>query len=151
MAGDRRRLRGAEGRPLKGYAPLVVIVAAFVVMVAIVPSKVPAELASIGQGEATEVESGLPATGWGDTVSACPDRELQVPDLGYSPPCFAFSGDNGGETARGVTGDTIRVAYRVTSDPNLLLLLGQLGGVALDETNDDYDGLEIGIGTAVSF
>ena len=46
MAGDRRRLRGAEGRPLKGYAPLVVLVAAFVVMVAIVPSKVPADLAS---------------------------------------------------------------------------------------------------------
>ena len=48
-----------------------------------------------------------------------------MPDLGYSPPCFAFSGDNGGATARGVTADTIRVSYRVTSDPNLLLLLGQ--------------------------
>ena len=82
MAGDRRRLRGAERRPLKGYAPLVVLVAAFVVMVAIVPSKVPAELASIGQGTATEVAAGQPATGWGDTVTACPDRPLQVPTSG---------------------------------------------------------------------
>lgn len=137
MAGDRRRLRGAERRLLKGYAPLVVLVASLVVMVAVVPSKVPAELAATGQGEATEVASGEPASGWNDTVTACPDRALQVPDLGYSPPCFAFSGANGGETARGVTADTIRVSYRVTSDPNLLLLLGQLGGVPLDESNEE--------------
>lgn len=137
MAGDRRRLRGAERRLLKGYAPLVVLVAALVVMVAVVPSKVPAELAAVAQGEATEVEAGQPASGWEDTVTACPDRPLQVPDLGYSPPCYAFSGDNGGETSRGVTADTIRVSYRVTSDPNLLLLLGQLGGVPLDESNEE--------------
>jgi hypothetical protein len=135
MAGDRRRLRGAERRPLKGYAPLVVLVAALVVMVAVVPSKVPAGLATIGDGEATEVASGESASGWNDTVTACPGA--QVVDLGYSPPCFAFAGDNGGETARGVTGDTIKVTYRVTSDPNLLLLLGQLGGVPLDESNDE--------------
>jgi len=139
MAGDRRRLRGAEGRPLRGYAPLVVLVAAFVVMVAIVPSKVPAELASIGQGTATEVSSGEPATGWNDTVTACPDRQLQVPDLGYSPPCYAFAGDNGGETARGVTADTIKVTYRLTSDQNLLVLLGVLGNVPLDESNAEQE------------
>ena len=107
MAGDRRRLRGAERRLLKGYAPLVVLVAALVVMVAVVPSKVPADLAAAGRGEATEVAVGQPATGWNETVTACPDRQVQVPDLGYSPPCFAFAGDNGGETTRGVTADTI--------------------------------------------
>jgi Periplasmic binding protein len=137
MAGDRRRLRGAERRLLKGYAPLVVLVAALVVMVAVVPSKVPADLAAAGRGEATEVSTGQPATGWNETVTACTDRPVQVPDLGYSPPCFAFAGDNGGATARGVTADTIRVSYRVTSDPNLLLLLGQLGGVPLDESNEE--------------
>ena len=137
MAGDRRRLRGADRRLLKGYAPLVVLVAALVVMVAVVPSKVPAELAATGQGEATEVASGEPATGWDDDGHRLPRPPLQVPDLGYSPPCFAFTGDNGGETSRGVTADTIKVTYRVTSDPNLLLLLGQLGGVPLDESNEE--------------
>lgn len=137
MSGDRRRLRGAERRLLRGYAPLVVLVAALVAMVALVPSTVPDELASATAGGPEEVDDGLPATGWGDTVSACTDREQQVPGLGYSPPCFSFSGDNGGATSRGVTEDTIKVSYRLTADPNLLVLMGQLGGVPLDETNEE--------------
>ena len=83
MAGDRRRLRGAERRPLKGYAPLVVLVAALVVMVAVVPSKVPAELAVDRAGRrhrGRRRASRRP--GWNETVTACPDRQLQVPDLG---------------------------------------------------------------------
>jgi hypothetical protein len=50
MSGDRRRLRGAERRLLRGYAPLVVLVAALVAMVALVPSTVPDELASATGG-----------------------------------------------------------------------------------------------------
>src|SRR5690606_38411909 len=120
MSGDRRRLRGAERRLLRGYAPLVVLVAALVAMVALVPSTIPDELAGASGGDALEVGAGETASGWGDTVTPCPDRDLQVPDLGYSPPCYAFpdDGDNGGETARGVTADTIKVTYRVTSDEN---------------------------------
>src|SRR5205814_1224232 len=30
------------------------------------------------------------------SAGACPDRKLQVPGDGYSPPCVAFSGSNGG-------------------------------------------------------
>jgi hypothetical protein len=137
MTADRRRLRGAEGRPLKGYLPLVVLVVAFVAMVAIVPSKVPAGQAALGGGEAAEGVAGEPATGWEETVGPCDDREVQVPDLGYSPPCFSFSGDNGGATSRGVTEDTITVSYRITSDDNLLSLLGAFGNVPLDETNEE--------------
>ena len=137
MTGHRRRLRGAERRPLNGYAPLVVLVAAILAMVVLVPSTVPDELAATDRGGPTEVGDGQPATGWGDTVTACTDRELQLPDLGYSPPCFTFSGDNGGATARGVTADSIKVSYRVTSDDNLLVLLGTLGNVPLDETNEE--------------
>jgi hypothetical protein len=137
MTADRRRLRGAEDRPLRGYLPLVVLVLAFVAMVAIVPSKIPAGEAATDAGEAAEGVAGEPATGWGDTVAACDDRPLQVPDLGYSPPCFSFSGGNGGATARGVTEDTITVSYRVTTDDNLLVLLGTLGNVPLDETNEE--------------
>jgi hypothetical protein len=129
---DRRRLRGAERRLLRGYAPLVVLVAALVVMVAAVPSTVPAELLSgTGDGPA-EVPEGQTASGWGTSVTACTDRELQAPEVEYSPPCFAFSGDNGGATARGVTADEILVSFRKPSDTNLYALLGQLGGVTID-------------------
>jgi hypothetical protein len=136
MTGDRRRLRGAEGRPLRGYAPLVVLVAAVVAMVALVPSKVPDELAAANDGGPVEVPVGETASGWGDTVTPCDDREEQVPGLGYSPPCYQFAGDNGGETARGVTADTIKVTYRIT-EQDLLVLLGVLGGVQLDETTTE--------------
>jgi hypothetical protein len=139
MTADRRRLRGAERRPLKGYAPLVVLVAALIAMVALVPSRVPDDIASATGAGPAEVGAGQTATGWGETVSACADRPLQVPDLGYSPPCYAFTGDNGGATSRGVTADTITVSYRLTSDPNLLVLLGSLGGVPLDETNEEME------------
>ena len=133
MGGDRRRLRGAERRPLRGYAPLVVLVAAVVVMVALVPSKVPDELAAAG-GAAGEVPVGETASGWGDVVQPCADRELQVPDSGYSPPCYSFTGtDNGGATSPGVDADSIKVSYRITAQ-DLLVLLGQLGGVQLDES-----------------
>ena len=137
MSGDRRRLRGADDRALKGYAPLVVLVAAIVAMIAIVPSKVPGGLAASSGGTATEVDQGQTASGWGTTVTACPDRDKQTTTSSYSPPCYAFSGDNGGATSRGVTGDTITVAYRNTSDPNLFKLLATLGGVPLDESNEE--------------
>lgn len=133
MGGDRRRLRGAEQRPLKGYAPLVVLVAAVLAMVVIVPSKVPDDQAAAG-GPAGEVPVGQTASGWGETVQACADRELQVPDSGYSPPCFEHTGEaNGGTTTPGVDADSIKVAYRITAQ-DLLVLLGQLGGVQLDES-----------------
>lgn len=136
MGGDRRRLRGAEQRPLKGYAPLVILVAAVVAMVALVPSKVPDEQAAAGGAAApTDFTDGQPATGWGETVDACDDRPQQVADLEYSPPCFSFSGDNGGETARGVTDTEVIISYRTPADTNLFALLGQLGGVPLDADN----------------
>lgn len=137
MTGDRRRLRGADTRPLRGYAPLVVLMAAIALMVAVVPSTVPERVAA--SSEAVEVDQGEPASGWGDTVAGCDDRDLQVPDTDYSPPCLTFTGDNGGATARGVTDDTITVTYRLTADENLLVLLGTLGGVPLDETNEEME------------
>lgn len=138
MTGDRRRLRGAEGRPLKGYAPLVVLVAALVAMVALVPSKVPDDLAAADSTGPAEVPDGEPASGWGDSVTACADRDLQVDGLEYSPPCFAFDAEigNGGATSRGVTDDEIIIGYRVPADTNLFALLGALGGVEIDASNE---------------
>ncbi len=135
MAGDRQRLRGAEGRLLKGYAPLVVLVAALVAMVALVPTRVPDDLAAAGEGGPAEVAEGQPASGWGQSVQACGDRDEQVDGLEYSPPCFTFSGDNGGATARGVTADTIKVAYRVPADQDIMAWFAQLGGVPIDADN----------------
>ncbi|MBN2624005.1 MAG: ABC transporter substrate-binding protein [Acidimicrobiales bacterium] len=132
MTGERRRLRGAEQRPLRGYAPLVVLVAAIAVMVAVVPSKVPDDRVAADAAGPAEVTDGQPASGWGDTVAPCEDRDLQVDDLEYSPPCFEFTGDNGGATARGVTDDEILVSFRLPADTNLFALLGQLGGVDID-------------------
>lgn len=137
MAADRRRLRGAEARALRGYGPLFVLVAALFAMVVLVPSTVPDGVGAAGGAAPTEVGDGQPASGWGDTVTGCDDRELQIPDLGYSPPCFGFTGDNGGATSRGVTDDTITVSYRLTSDENLLVLLGTFGNVPLDESNEE--------------
>ena len=139
MRAKRRRLHGAENRALRGYAPLVVLVAALIAMVAVVPSRVPAGLAASGGGEAVEVSEAQPASGWSSSVTACPDQDKQVPDMAYSPPCYAFAGDNGGETSNGVTADTVNISYRLTGDENLLKILADLGGVPLDESNEEME------------
>jgi Periplasmic binding protein len=136
MSGDRRRLPGAKHRLLWGYAPLVVLVVAVLAMVVIVPSRAPGQAAAGDAGTAAEVGVGQTASGWGTSVTACADREKQA-DSAYAPPCFDFTGDNGGATSRGVTADTIKVAYRNTTDPNLLKLLADFGGIELDETNQE--------------
>ncbi|HKY77771.1 MAG TPA: ABC transporter substrate-binding protein, partial [Acidimicrobiia bacterium] len=42
----------------------------------------------------------------------CPGGDRQDKNSTYSPPCLHFSGDNGGATSKGVTGDTITIAMR---------------------------------------
>jgi len=123
---------------LKGYWPLVVGLAVAAAVVVVAPStgeeKVEAE-------DVAEGIEGQPATGWDGpdaTVTACEGGGLQVPDDPYSPPCFAFEGDNGGETSKGVTGDTITVTYRQTPEPNVLALLAQLMGIEFNETAEDF-------------
>ncbi|MGQ0630516.1 MAG: ABC transporter substrate-binding protein [Sporichthyaceae bacterium] len=65
------------------------------------------------------------ASGGVRAAKNCSGAKLQDGNSAYSPPCFAFSGANGGATARGVTGDTITVAIRDVgnlqgdSDPEL--------------------------------
>jgi hypothetical protein len=118
---------GSGGRRpnLHGYGPVLALVVAFVLMVVLVPSKLPTT---------TEVSASAPVGGSGGTapaasnegkaasgnVTPCPDRKDQVAGDSYSPPCFTFTGDNGGATSKGVSADTITVSYRVTSDPDYL-------------------------------
>jgi hypothetical protein len=72
--------------------------------------------------------------GGGGAQGACPDREEQVPGDPYSPPCIAFSGDNGGNTARGVSGEEIKVSYRVLNERGFQQTLAELAGASLTDT-----------------
>lgn len=122
-------------RALGGYGPLVVALAIAAAVIVVAPSTGEEAV------EAADVDAGIegqPATGWGDTVTACEGGGLQVPDDPYSPPCFAFDGDNGGETSKGVSADTITVTYRQTPEPNVLTLLAQLMGIEFNETAEDF-------------
>lgn len=133
----RRTSRSPRKRLLGGYAPLAIGGAMAVAAIAFVPSTVPAELAGTDGGSAAEVPVGETASGWGTTVTPCADRPKQVADAGYSPPCFEFNGDNGGATTDGVTGETIKVAYRTTAEGNVLGLFAQLSGMPINESSDD--------------
>jgi hypothetical protein len=50
-------------------------------------------------------------------VQPCTDRTLQVPGDPYSPPCYQFSGGNGGKTYQGVTDKDIIVTVRTLEGP----------------------------------
>ncbi len=136
---ERRRgtSRSPRKRLLWGYAPLAIGAAIGAAAIVVVPSKVPADLAGGAGGAAAEVPEGQTASGWGTQVTPCPDRQEQAPDAAYSPPCFEFTGDNGGDTAKGVTGDTIEVAYRNTAEGNVLGLFADLSGMPINEDTED--------------
>src|SRR5581483_7228491 len=51
-------------------------------------------------------------------IGPCTDRKLQVPNDPYSPPCVAFSGDNGGATSRGVSATEITISARLAGLPD---------------------------------
>jgi hypothetical protein len=134
-------MRGHGGHPRGalalwwGYLPLAAGGMLFAAMVVVAPSDRPA---GSGAADVREVADAEPASGWGTTVTPCTDRALQVEGDGYSPPCYAFDGDNGGATARGVTAERIRVAYRMNpGEPHLLKVLADLAEIPLDETPEE--------------
>ena len=163
MTASRSDIR--QSRLVFGYLPLILVAAAIIVMVFVAPSDrdtdtsasstgpvMPAGSATTQPVVATPADSthgsetggdapadpnvGTTASGWGDSVTPCTDRVAQV-FSGYSPPCFDFTGDNGGATSRGVTADEITVSYRYLADGHLIGTLGALGGNAIDEDADD--------------
>lgn len=132
---DGGRRRPLWRRALGGYAPLAIGLAVVAAVIVVAPSTGPDVV------DAADVEAGTEgqaATGWGDTVTACDGGGPQVEGDPYSPPCFAFDGDNGGATSKGVTGDTITVSYRQVSEGNALTLLAALMGIEFDETSEDF-------------
>lgn len=145
---------------LRGYGPLLAILSTLAILVVAVPSKAPEQRQVSGTG--AEIQA--PASGGSesaDTVptaaggtrsgaapgapegakvalaSNCPggDRQTKEP---YSPPCISFSGDNGGATSLGVTGDTITVTMREGELPSIYAVAGQVAEKAnIKDTEED--------------
>jgi hypothetical protein len=165
VSGDRGRLPGAEGRLLRGYGPVLAMIAAFALMVTLVPT-VAREQTVVHDGTAAAGSVSTIAPGTGAVVpgapgsapvttgpagggtsttrgivaghtSGCTDRVQQVPGDPYSPPCVLFGGDNGGATTRGVTRDSVTVALRLTADPDLSSTIAKLAGSDVIDTTDD--------------
>ena len=94
----------------------------------------PGRAGSVEGGDAAEAAEPLGA------VTPCSDRARQIPKDPYSPPCLAFTGNNGGVTSRGVTKDTIRIGIRFPADP---IDFGQayqfLADHGIHETRDDLE------------
>lgn len=111
-------------RHLKRYGAFYAVAILIAVLAVVLPNRGgddadDRDTEDVAAGDATTDEwapaSGGIEVGTGTTVGgvACKDGVKQVPDLQYSLPCVPkFSGDNGGETSRGVTADTIKIVIR---------------------------------------
>jgi hypothetical protein len=152
-------------RLLRGYGPLAGLAVLLLVMAVLVPTKSPdANVAAAGStngddetiaiggtddtvpvdgastvpgqtgsaGSAGSVKKGLPGR-----TEVCPGQALQVPGDPYSPPCIAFSGDNGGATSKGVTATEIKVSYRSLNEKGFQQTLAALAGASLQDGPDD--------------
>ena len=151
-----------EHRLLRGYAPAAVLALVIALIVVLVPStNHPIVAQSFGPGAgaaggSAAVQPGQPASGATagtagtagsagtgaaapGVTSPCAGQADQVPGDPYSPPCIAFSGSNGGSTAKGVSGDTITLTARLTTDQNFQNTLAQLAGAQLQDTNADNE------------
>jgi hypothetical protein len=84
-------------------------------------------------------QPGAQGGGGGQAAPAkgCPDRKEQVPGDPYTPPCIAFSGNNGGATSKGVTDKEIHVAFRVLNEKGFQQTLAELAGASLSDSPDD--------------
>jgi hypothetical protein len=140
-----RKVRGAEHRLLRGYAPAIALGLFFLIMVLSAPTVAPERIQVAGGGRTTtggtaqataggpvdpvtgEPTPGVPGVGI-PAAAACPG--FQVDDDPYSPPCAQWDGgDNGGATARGVTATSIKVTMRDAGLPDLGSLIAQFSGV----------------------
>jgi hypothetical protein len=154
----RPKLKGADHRLLRGYAPLVGIVVTLLLVAVLIPSVQPEQNVSSGssgtyanlpnqnggtdastaQGGAT---AGGPAAGTGGQTATAghiagappggiPCPGAQVPGDPYSPPCIRWTAgtNNGGATSPGVTADTVTVTYRETDVPDVGQIVAQFTG-----------------------
>ncbi|HEY2215227.1 MAG TPA: ABC transporter substrate-binding protein [Acidimicrobiales bacterium] len=104
-------------------------------------------------GTTAPTGTGAVATGSGTTGTAkaangttlgktggCGTQTEQVPGDPYSPPCVAFSGNNGGATSPGVSSSAINISYRITADSeSFQQTLASLGGANITDTTADIE------------
>ncbi len=76
--------------------------------------------------------------GGGGGVQPCTDRTLQVPGDPYSPPCYAFSGSNGGATHQGVTKDEIIITARTLEGPTAAEIFADISGQSVNDSPEAY-------------
>jgi hypothetical protein len=84
--------------------------------------------AADGGGAAAPSTDGTAPPQQAPASASCPDRKQQVPGDPYSPPCVAFSGDNGGVTSRGVTATDITISARLLNEKGFQQTLAALAG-----------------------
>jgi Periplasmic binding protein len=150
----------------RSYGPLLAVAMVFLLMATVVPTADREHQAYAGNVEVPNFENGQAAapgetggtdgagaggtggTGGGGTggggggaqggVSPCTDRTLQVPGDPYSPPCYAFSGDNGGSTYKGVSSKEILVTVRTLEGPSAAEIFADISGEQVSDSPDAY-------------
>ncbi|MCU1378768.1 MAG: hypothetical protein JWN29_1751 [Acidimicrobiales bacterium] len=150
-------------RLLRGYGPLLALMVVFLLMAVAVPTVGKdvvvrsAGALGVGEGEGQVTTPGSTPVGAPTTVdgaagqptangapakgapasASCPDRKQQVTGDPYSPPCIAFSGDNGGATSKGVTATDIVISARLLKEKGFQQTLAALAGAdILDQPKD---------------
>jgi hypothetical protein len=91
-----------------------------------------------GTGGSAAGGGGGGGSGANGGVSPCTDRTLQVPGDPYSPPCYAFSGDNGGATHQGVTADEIVISVRTLEGPTAAEIFADISGESVNDSPEAY-------------
>ncbi|HZN14035.1 MAG TPA: ABC transporter substrate-binding protein [Acidimicrobiales bacterium] len=159
--GGRHRTRGVTGL-LRSYGPLAAAAIAFVVMAAFVeplPRIQRTVAAAPTEQELGDVGTGSLDNPTGSTVpgqvaaptrvgarprgsappgaTPCTDRARQVPGDPYSPPCYAFSGNNGGTTSRGVSSNDIIVTARQLEGPSAAEIFASISGESVDNSEEN--------------
>ncbi len=71
-------------------------------------------------------------------VAPCRDRTLQVPGDPYSPPCYTFSGSNGGATFLGVTDTEIVISIRSLEGPTAAEIFADISGASVNDSPEAY-------------
>ncbi|HVT78924.1 MAG TPA: hypothetical protein VHD87_17920 [Acidimicrobiales bacterium] len=119
--------RRSESRMLFGYGPLIGWITAFLVMILLAPTVAPERIVTSRSGgtqaqqqgdetAVTSLGSSTAGSATGPGVTTCPGPQISGDP--YSPPCRAWNGgNNGGATAKGVTKDTITLAWRDSGGP----------------------------------
>jgi hypothetical protein len=90
-------------------------------------------------GTAAPGAAGPGTTEGAAAVGACGGQTAQVPGDPYSPPCYAFSGDNGGATYKGVTDDEIVVTIRRLEGPSAAEIFADLTGEQVSDSPEAYE------------